>query len=293
MPMSMNNKEHIETYKTPGGVFAIDTVEDKQIADRLRAGESHQKEAFDIFVSFLKEGDVVVDAGAHVGTFSIPLALQGYSVIAFEPSSAAFTLLEQNIALNGVSVDARNKGLGSQTSTASLRDGEDGNTGSRSLVDGAGTIEIARLDDQVPHADAIKIDVEGMELRVLQGAKKIIEASSPAVLFEVHLSQMRVYGSTPRALQSYFSSRGYNLFLLTYDKNHIQVGKLWSLALAVFCLAPGTIFFNRLSHAFDVLAVPKRRPMLLAHHGALYTHIYIAGGKIIDVMRRAFGGLHR
>ena len=289
----MGGESTFETYTTPWGVFTIDPVEDRQIANRLRAGSAHQGEAFDILSSFIKEGGVVVDAGAHIGTFSIPMGLRGRKVIAFEPSPAAFDFLQRNVALNTVPVDARNKGLGAKHSTAGLREGERGNAGSRSLIEGAGAIPVARLDDEVEHADAIKIDVEGMELNVLQGAQRLIETSKPVILFEVFLSQMRLYGSRPRALQSFFHSRGYTLYLLIPDKEQVRLGKLWNLSLAALFITPGTVFFNRLGCAFDVLAVPSNRAMSLPYSSAFATYLYIAGGKIIDVTSRMFKKLYR
>ena len=63
----------------------------------------------------LRPGDVVLDLGAHVGTFAIYAAKQvgpTGRVIAFEPSGNNFRLLEQNVLLNGLdNVDLLNRGV--------------------------------------------------------------------------------------------------------------------------------------------------------------------------------------
>lgn len=278
----------IETYTTPCGTFSIDTIADAQIARRLRNGVCHQENVIDLLATFFKKGDTVIDVGAHIGTISIPLALRGAQVIAFEPSDEAYPLLLKNIETNKVSVDARNKGLGAKPACARLAEGETGNAGSRSLREGEGDIEIVRLDDEVESAMAIKMDVEGMELSVLQGAQKLIEKSHPVILFEMNLSQMRLYHATPRAVQTFLESRGYNLFYQMNVNGIEQLGKVRSLSLLTACITPGTIVFGRQSYAFDILAVPKGHSVASAPLGAFTTHARVALKKIADIFSRSF-----
>lgn len=65
------------------------------------------------------------------------------------------------------------------------------------------TVKTALLDDVLPSGykpDFIKIDVEGGELLVLEGAKKTIKAAQPTIIFEHGLGASDCYGSTPEKL---------------------------------------------------------------------------------------------
>jgi len=50
----------------------------------------------------IKAGDLVVDIGAHIGSFTIQAAKMGARVFAYEPEPGNYELLKTNIALNGV-----------------------------------------------------------------------------------------------------------------------------------------------------------------------------------------------
>ena len=69
----------------------------------------------------------------------------------------------------------------------------------------ARTIDSYKFDD----VDAIKIDVEGSELFVIEGAKDTIDRCRPAVQVEIVPKQCKVYGYDPQALYDFFAQRDY------------------------------------------------------------------------------------
>jgi FkbM family methyltransferase len=69
----------------------------------------------------------------------------------------------------------------------------------------ARTIDSYNFDD----VDAIKIDVEGSELFVIEGAKDTIDRCRPAVQVEIVPKQCKVYGYDPQALYDFFAQRDY------------------------------------------------------------------------------------
>ena len=79
------------------------------------------------------------------------------------------------------------------------------------------TVKTNLLDNVVPldtHIDFIKIDVEGAEMLVLEGAKRTIERCKPIVVFEHGLGASDVYGTTPRQIFLFFEQCGLHISLM-------------------------------------------------------------------------------
>jgi len=80
-------------------------------------------------------------------------------------------------------------------------------------------VEMKRLDDCVPQElkiQFIKIDVEGGELGVLKGAKRIIMQSKPFILFECGIGASDYYGTTSKDIFSFINNdNSMDIFLLT------------------------------------------------------------------------------
>lgn len=79
------------------------------------------------------------------------------------------------------------------------------------------TVKTERLDDMIPEnivIDLIKIDVEGGELLVLEGAKKLLSRCHPVVVFEHGLGASEYYGATPEKVFDLMESCGLHISLL-------------------------------------------------------------------------------
>lgn len=136
---------------------------------------------------------VYVDVGAHLGTATIwfgalcPATL----VHAIEPVARYADILRRNVAANGLGdrVRVHQIGLGRARGTATNhlpkehQVGFDGDVDSAVAIDE--TFSIRRLDEVVHGPVAIlKVDVEGMEAEVLQGATRILDWHRPVVYAE-------------------------------------------------------------------------------------------------------------
>lgn len=151
-----------------------------------------------------KEGDIVVDCGAHVGKYTLPASKMvgvgggGGKVIAIEPHPENYRTLLENIDLNGfrnivpfnvAAVDYDGQILLNE----SINDagyGVKGPSSKDSILVKARTIDSILLGDLgLNKVDYMKIDVEGAEVEVLKGARKII-AESPyiKILIEIEHS---------------------------------------------------------------------------------------------------------
>lgn len=238
------------------------------MAKALRSGLYPNESLLAVARLFVNENSIVVDIGAHIGTFAIPIAKEVEKVIAFEPSADAFPFLVQNAKENKVEVDAINKALGEQAGSGKIVVRNASNAGANILVKG-GDIPVVTLDSEVERADFIKIDVEGMELEVLLGGVQLIERSRPVVLFEVNLSQLRAHGTSPRALQDFFNKHSYQLYI-PLEQNSGILARVKNSTLMTALIAPRAWMFFSESAPFDLIAIPKERSQTIVA-GSFFT----------------------
>jgi FkbM family methyltransferase len=146
---------------------------------------------------YLRSGDGFVDVGANVGVYSLLAAdMAGVEVWAFEPSSDSLSRLRENVTLNrlGDRVHILAAAAGARPGTAVLSSGLD--TTNRVVEHdrwdgGRETIAVVTLDAAVPAVDRrrvtlVKIDVEGAERSVLEGARELLGAARPVVIVEAN-----------------------------------------------------------------------------------------------------------
>ena len=208
------------------------TVETSDVIGRVLAAsgvwEPHVTAAFR---GLLSPGDVCVDAGAHIGYFTLlasklvgPLGC----VYALEPEPVTFEALCANLELNAArNVLPLRVAAGSQDGQELLYPAPAGNSGSAALARRWGAFDpeseaskprmvvvrsISTIVDpaELPRLRLVKIDVEGFELEVLRDLAGIFAAGyRPALLVEVH-------GDVARAVGNWSSEVRRQHGLLTY-----------------------------------------------------------------------------
>jgi FkbM family methyltransferase len=178
----------------------------------------------------LRDGDTFVDVGTHVGFFSsIAAALVGDEgrVVSFEPEARNFGQLKDHIALNGfANITPVNAAVGAEETTAELWVNAD-NDGGHALwdvghhafnaksrrVQNRREVAVTTLDRHFAAGQTlpklIKIDVEGSELRVLEGARGLLERRVPYVLCEINHFALKEMGATEDSLRAFMASHGY------------------------------------------------------------------------------------
>lgn len=156
----------------------------------MSGGKFYEHEMLAHAASVLRPGDLVIDIGAYIGTHTVFYgAICEARVIAFEPNPKSRAILERNVALNRLEerVTIFPFGIGQHPSRATVVTPGTSNQGMASLsLDEAGPVEVRRLDDvELPAPPrVIKIDVEGMELEVLEGALETIRRHRPILYVE-------------------------------------------------------------------------------------------------------------
>ncbi len=135
----------------------------------------------------IAKNGISVDGGAYIGTHSLIMAFNSF-VYAFEPNPENFNILTENIKINKLrNVVPLNKGLSSFTGEAKFLCKETKNLEGTGKISENGniSIQVVKMDDIVKgKVSFIKIDVEGHELEVLKGSRKIIKRNHPIIMFE-------------------------------------------------------------------------------------------------------------
>lgn len=125
----------------------------------------------------LEPGDLFVDIGSNVGSYAIWTADLGADVIAIEPDRDAVLRLRENVALNNMPIEVEQCALAGERGRMSLTSGLD--TVNHLVIGGSATgqeVEVRTLDDILGAraAAGVKIDVEGAERLVLDGAAQAL-----------------------------------------------------------------------------------------------------------------------
>lgn len=154
---------------------------------------TYEREQTRLFEQHVRSGATVLDVGAHVGYYTlISAVLAGPSgrVHAFEPNPRNAEFLRRHVRINRLdNVRVEQAAVSDGAGTARFDFGTGSGTGH--LAD-AGALEVRtlRLDDYcAEHGLApavIKIDVEGAEVSVLQGARETLARHRPVVFLSTH-----------------------------------------------------------------------------------------------------------
>jgi FkbM family methyltransferase len=170
-----------------GTLFMLDTKD--YVMKQIYLFDIYEKNTVRHILKFLKPTDLFVDIGANIGAYSIIMAtrLPQGRVISFEPNKRAASFLEQNIELNGLqNMTIEPFGLSDKKETAIMYSYTAGMT-TASFNKGFDSplkeeIPLITLDEycdqnRIKEIDIMKIDVEGHEPKVLEGAKDVIRRS--------------------------------------------------------------------------------------------------------------------
>lgn len=76
--------------------------------------------------------------------------------------------------------------------------------------------------ENLPRVDFIRCDVEGAEIRLIEGGRATLERDLPSLLIEIHpFSLQRNFGSSAEAVRDYFTGLGYRMWQLNDDNAHM------------------------------------------------------------------------
>jgi FkbM family methyltransferase len=151
------------------------------------------------FEEHVPHGGVVFDVGAHAGLHTLlasKLSGPGGKVYAFEPNPRNLHYLGEHLRINRVrNVEVLSCAVAERSGEGFFQEGRNSSTGhlatERGLVVCTVSLDECVESGRVLCPALIKIDVEGAEMLVLQGAQRILGEARPAVLLETHGAEMQ------------------------------------------------------------------------------------------------------
>ncbi|HKA42724.1 MAG TPA: FkbM family methyltransferase [Burkholderiales bacterium] len=192
--------KRVETWWLPAG--------DTHIELYLQAyGGEYQGEHRRASLNACRRRRVALDIGAHVGLWSRELAEAFEEVLAFEPIAAFRQCFIRNVTAQNVTLYPF--ALGSAPGKAKMAVAADNSGESYITEAGQEGVDIRPLDElELNDVDYVKIDVEGFELFVLQGARETLMRCRPVITLEQKAHSATHFGIGQYAALEYLKALG-------------------------------------------------------------------------------------
>jgi FkbM family methyltransferase len=173
---------------------------------------------------YLRAGDLFVDVGAHAGVYTLWALDLGCTVVAIEPIAELVAQLRNNLALNGYPASVHQRALAAEPGTMTMSGpdllrrhlaiGAVDDDAASGAGDAGEVVEVSTLDailgDRV--AAGVKIDVEGAERLVLEGASRALTEKRIGLLqLEWNDCSESLLGETRDPVRALLHDAGYEL----------------------------------------------------------------------------------
>jgi FkbM family methyltransferase len=176
----------------------------------------------------LRPADVVVDAGANLGYFTVMCAPLVARVVAFEPVATNHRYCAANVALGAFdNVEVLRCGLWSDNTTLYVKsEAASVMTAAITHEDNAAALEpiravsldamIASAELALPRLDVVKMDVEGAEVAALRGMRDTIARLRPRVIMEVNRPALAMLGAGIQDVWDFFQEAAYDVAVFAH-----------------------------------------------------------------------------
>lgn len=211
---------------------------------QLYATGEYEPDVMCVVEKLLSPGDCVIDIGANIGFFSFFSVLcvgPSGTVHVFEPAPSIRKRLDRNLTLNpGLTVIVHTEALSNRHGSAPFFVGAEANSGTsslRNLSKASATIQVNTIPfDEVPiDIDSVRlitIDVEGAEIKVLEGMRQSFSqwsARLPDIVIEVSEDYLREMGGSAFKLCEMLIGMGYQMYEFRW--NGLVAFDRWSAEL--------------------------------------------------------------
>ena len=204
----------------------IETYEGDLVTQQIIEFGAHTRPELAFLLSFIEPSDYVYDIGAHIGTFTLPIANKvGNSgkLLAIEGNPTVFELLVRNIISTGNDWVQSYNYLIADSKYRLSHNVVETNTGAGYYLpsDSENAIEAKSLDEileQTFTPRVVKIDIEGMEYIALKNAP-ILFSKRPIFYIEISQPQLQRAGSNINQLNDLLIENNYILYRNIGDRN--------------------------------------------------------------------------
>lgn len=156
----------------------------RSVGDRVDGRLTYQGSKYRMALKHCRQRRVAVDVGGHVGLWSWMMARDFADVHAFEPMAAHRACWQQNVTAPHARLYAYALGAAPGRVDLVTEPTSSGDTRVKRLADDAG-VELRTLDSfDLPIVDFLKIDCEGYEVFVLEGARETVARCRPTIIVE-------------------------------------------------------------------------------------------------------------
>lgn len=189
-----------------------------------------RSEDYTFLKSFLKKGDTYIDIGANIGITVIPAAKfigETGQCKAFEPHPKIYSYLKENVQLNGLEkIEIYNYALGNSTKDIYFTDHftdevncvVEAPRAGKSIRVPMTTLDLMTAD--LEFINLLKIDVEGYEKFVLEGAKQTL-AKVSCIYLEISEKNFSAFGYKTSDILQFLEDEGFKLLKRTSVRNEI------------------------------------------------------------------------
>jgi len=178
---------------------------------------TYEKELVEFCKRYL-HGGIFIDIGANVGAYTLSLYPFASQVYAFEASRHNLRILKSNRKRNSIkNITVLHRAVhNTNNEIVALYVGQDSMYCKGGGVENVKTITIDSFCDdiKIKNVAVIKIDIEGNELKALQGARKTINRFKPIIICEFNAGTAKQAGFTMKELYDFIVSFGYGAFVL-------------------------------------------------------------------------------
>ncbi len=259
-------------FSTPYGELACREAFDGKAIAHLRTHSTYMESDLMLMRAFIRPEDEIADVGANIGAFVLPFSQFAKRVHAFEPIPETADHLASNLAANAIkNVTVHRVGLSNKEGKLyPHRAADAGSTSLTSNQEGE-AVPVTTLDTLFHEGGLsfIKIDVEGMEAPVLEGAQKLIAASRPVIFFEIQKDNMNAFGASFFRFTKLLPDYAFFFNLHVPQDGTYKLGRL-----------PWLGFLRFSSGTQNVLAVPKEKMKGFTYVSPLETSLTLVIRKI-------------
>ncbi len=212
---------------------------------------SYEPELRDIMRAVLPTGGTAVDVGANAGWHTLLMArLTGPNgrVLAVEPNPSVREHLLRNLAINGlkqVEVDgaalAEAQGMldfiapaADDPASASGHVVSSGAAPSEAIRVAASTLDVLAAEKKLDRLDLLKIDAEGFEWPILQGAERSIARFRPSIIFEFDRAYAARGSDSGALFTEFFRRHRYRLFAAGRNWSELIDESAWPTTANIF-----------------------------------------------------------